>query len=160
MERREVESRPRNDQLDVPAAEAGLAVLLETCEGAVAEIACSVPASQVRALLVIDRAESLNLSRLARALGASASATSSLCDRMAAADLLTRQKVASHGEIMLFATESGRRLVRWVRGRRRTVLGHALQSMTPEGRAALARGLAEVAGGLWPVSSAGGAGSP
>ena len=158
MERRPGRWRPGNGHLDVPAAEAGLTALLETCEDALEELACSVPASQVRALLAIDRAETLNVSRLARALGASESATTSLCDRMAAADLLARQKAARHGEMVLLATDSGRRLAHWVRDRRRAVLRRALQSMTPDGRAALVRGLAEVATGLWPEGSAGGAG--
>lgn len=148
MERRELVWGTGDGQPDVPSAEAGLTALLETYESAVEEIGCSVPATQVRALLIIDRAESLNVSRLARALGASASATSGLCDRMAAADLLTRHKAARHGEMVLFATESGRRLVHWVRGQRRAVLRHALQSMTPDGRAALIRGLTEVAAGF------------
>ncbi len=158
MERHPGRRQPGNGQLDVHAAEAGLAALLETCQDAVEELACSVPASQVRALLAIDRAETLNVSRLARALGASESATSSLCDRMAAADLLACHRPTRHGEMVLLATESGRRLARWVRDRRRAVLRRALQSMTPDGRAALVRGLAEVATGCWPAGSAGGTG--
>src|ERR1700735_1670878 len=131
MERRPGRWRPGNGHLDVPAAEAGLTALLETCEDALEELACSVPASQVRALLAIDRAETLNVSRLARALGASESATTSLCDRMAAADLLARQKAARHGEMVLLATDSGRRLAHWVRDRRRAVLPRRLPAVDP-----------------------------
>jgi DNA-binding MarR family transcriptional regulator len=134
--------------VDVSSAESGLAVLLEACERAVEELGSAVPPAQMRALLIIGGAGGLNLSRLAGALGASASATSRLCDRMQAAGLLTRDRAAaSRREIVLVPTESGRRLADWVRGRRRTALGQVLDRMTPEGRDALARGLTELADG-------------
>jgi DNA-binding MarR family transcriptional regulator len=132
-------------QLDVASAELGFTALLETWESAVEELGCAVPAAQVRALLIVDRAGSLNLSRLAQALGASASATSRLCGRMEAAGLLTRERAAaSRREMVLLVTWAGRRLAGWVRARRRAVLGHVLQSMSSDGRAALARGLREL----------------
>ena len=127
-------------------AETGLAVLIEVSERAVEELVSAVPSAQIRALLIIDRAGSLNLSRLAEALGASASAASRLCDRIQAAGLLTRDRAAaSRREIVLFPTESGRRLAERVRGRRRTALGDVLGAMTPDGRDALAQGLRELA---------------
>jgi DNA-binding MarR family transcriptional regulator len=132
--------------LDVGFAEAGLAMLIEASERAVEELGPSVPPAQIRALLIIDRAGSLNLSRLAEALGASASAASRLCDRIQSAGLLTRDRAAaSRREIVLFPTESGRRLAEWVRGRRRAALGDVLQTMSPDGRDALAQGLRELA---------------
>ncbi len=135
-------------QLDVASAELGFAALLERWERAVDELGCAVPAAQVRALLIVDRAGSLNLARLAQALGASASATSRLCDRMEAAGLLTRERAAaSRREIVLLVTGTGRRLAGWVRARRRAVLDHVLQSMSSDGSAALARGLQELASG-------------
>jgi len=135
-------------EVDVSSAEAGLAVLLEACERSLEEMGGSVPPAQMRALLIIESAGSLNLSRLAGALGASASAASRLVDRMQLAELLTRDRAAaSRREIVLVPTESGRRLAEWVRGRRRAALGELLQAMTPDGRAALARGLRELAVG-------------
>jgi DNA-binding MarR family transcriptional regulator len=138
-------------QLDVTLAEAGLSALLETWESAIDELGCSVPAAHVRALLVVDRAESLSLRRLARALGVSAQAAGTLCDRMEATDLLTRAAgpaaSRSRSEIVLFVTESGRRLARWVRIQRCAALGQVLQSMSPDGRQALAHGLSELAAG-------------
>src|SRR3984885_3043181 len=113
------------------------------------EVGPSVPPAQLRALLIIGGAGGLNLSRLALALGASASAASRLCDRMQAAGLLTRDRAsASRREIVLVPTESGRRLAEWVRGRRRAALGEVLAGMSPDGREALAHGLAALAGGL------------
>lgn len=135
-------------EVDVSSAEAGLAVLLEACERSLEELGAAVPPAQMRALLIIGGAGSLNLSRLAEALGASASAASRLVDRMQAAGLLTRDRAAaSRREIVLVPTESGLRLAEWVRGRRRAALGQVLQAMTPDGRAALARGLRELAAG-------------
>ena len=134
--------------MDVGSAEAGLAVLLEACERAVEEVGSSVPPAQLRALLIIGGAGGLNLSRLAGALGASASAASRLCDRMQAAGLLTRDRAAvSRREIVLVPTESGRRLAEWVRGRRRAALAEVLGAMSADGREALARGLVELAAG-------------
>ena len=137
-----------DSEVDVSSAEAGLAVLLEACERSLEEMGGSVPPAQMRALLIVESAGSLNLSRLAGALGASASAASRLVDRMQLAELLTRDRAAaSRREIVLVPTESGRRLAEWVRGRRRAALGELLQAMTPDGRAALARGLRELAVG-------------
>jgi|SRR5215475_8005278 len=134
-------------QLDVNSAETGLTVLLEACERAVEELGSAVPPAQMRALMIIDRTGSLNLSRLAAALGASASATSRLCDRMQAAGLMTRDRAAaSRREIVLVPTESGRRLAQWVQGRRRAALSEVLQTMSQDGREALVRGLNEIAG--------------
>jgi DNA-binding MarR family transcriptional regulator len=131
---------------DGDAAEAGLAALLETSEKAVEELGSTVPPAQLRALLILDRSGGLNLSRLAAQLGASASATSRLCDRMQAADLLTRERAAgSRREIVLLPTDSGRRLAAWIRQQRRAVLDSLLATMSPDGRAALLRGLRELA---------------
>jgi len=133
-------------QLDVGGAEAGLTVLLGACDRAVEEIGSTVPPVQLRALLVVDRARRLNLSGLARALGASASATSRLTDRMQAGGLLRRDRAAlSRREIMLVPTETGRRLAEWVRSQRRAALTGVLTGMSPDGGAALACGLSELA---------------
>jgi DNA-binding MarR family transcriptional regulator len=142
----EVAGRPADGRPDVGAAEVGLTALLEACERAVEEIGPAVPPAQLRALLIVGRAGTLNLNKLARALGSSASATSRLIDRMEAAGLLTRDRAAaSRREIVLLLTESGRRLAEWITVRRRDALSQVFESMTPEGREALARGLGELA---------------
>ncbi len=137
-----------NGQLDVGSVESGLTALLAAYERSVEEAGAVIPQAQLRALLVIEQAGSLNLSQLAAALAASASATSRLCERMQLADLLTRDRAAaSRREIVLLPTEAGRRLAGWVRGRRRAALEEVLRQMSPAGRAALARGLAELGAG-------------
>lgn len=138
----------RNRQLEAGSLERGLTVLLNACERAVEGIGSSVPSVQLRALLIIDRMGSLNLNQLANGLGASASASSRLCDRMAAAGLLTRERAAgSRREIVLVLTESGRRLAGWVREQRRAALDELLQAMGTDGREALVRGLQELGRG-------------
>ena len=141
-------------QLDMTRVESGMTALLEACERAVETIGSAVPPVQLRALLIIDKSGSLNLNRLAAALGASASATSRLCDRMQAAGLVTRGRTAaSRREIAVLTTESGRRLADWVRAQRRDVLGRVLEGMSPDGREALAHGLDELAADSGQTSS-------
>ncbi|HWG60441.1 MAG TPA: MarR family transcriptional regulator [Streptosporangiaceae bacterium] len=143
---REMVRASGNSDVDVGTAEAGLATLLEAVERSVEDIGSSIPSAQLRALLIVGKAGSLNLNRLARALGSSASATSRLIDRMQAAGLLTRDRAAaSRREIVLLPTESGRRLAEAIRGQRRAVLTQVLETMTPDGREALERGLEELA---------------
>jgi DNA-binding MarR family transcriptional regulator len=128
------------------AADTGLAVLLEACERATEELGSSVPPAQMRALLIIEQAGSLNLSRLATALGASESAASRLCSRMQSSGLLTRGRAAdSRREIVLVPTQAGHRLAQWVRDRRNAALATLLRSMTDTGREALVGALAELA---------------
>jgi DNA-binding MarR family transcriptional regulator len=135
-----------HSQLDAGSAERGLTALIEAAERAVEKISSSVPPAQLRALLIIVRVGGLNLNKLAAQVGASASATSRLCDRMEVAGLLTRDRaVGSRREIVLLLTESGRRLAEWVREQRRSALAELLQAMSPEGREALVRGLGELA---------------
>ncbi len=132
--------------MDVVAAERGLAVLLEACDRAVEEIGAAIPPAQLRALLIIGQAGSMNLNQLAKALDSTPSATSRLTDRMQVAGLLTRDRAAaSRREIVLLPTESGRQLAEWVSERRRAALSQVLSSMSPQAREALAQGLSELA---------------
>lgn len=132
--------------VNVATAERGLTVLLAACERAVEEISATIPAAQLRALLIIGQEGSMNLNRLARALDSTPSATSRLTDRMQTAGLLTRDRAtASRREIMLVPTESGRQLAEWVRIQRRAALTQVLDAMNPAARQALALGLTELA---------------
>jgi DNA-binding MarR family transcriptional regulator len=142
---RDGSARPGVAPADLERAEAGLSALLEAWQRAIEELGAMVPPAQVRALLIIEATDDLNLTGLARLLGASPSATSRLCDRLAAAGLLARlPAAASRREILLRLTESGRRLAAWVREQRRQALIQVLEHISPDGRADLARGLSEV----------------
>jgi DNA-binding MarR family transcriptional regulator len=130
---------------DLDRAEAGLAVLLEAWQRAIEELGAMVPPGQVRALLIIEATDDLNVTGLARLLGASPSATSRLCDRLAAAGLLARlPAAASRREILLQLTDSGHRLAAWIREQRGSALLRVLEEISPDGRADLVRGLIEV----------------
>src|SRR5260370_9868214 len=97
---------PGEGPLDMGGVETGLAMLIEASDRAVEELGLAVPPAQIRALLIIDRAGRLNLSRLAEALGASASAARRLCDRIQAAGLLTRHRPsARRRETVLLPTQ-------------------------------------------------------
>ena len=137
--------RPGVTPADLDRAEAGLSVLLEAWQRAIEELGAMVPPAQVRALLIIEAADDLNVTGLARLLGVSPSATSRLCDRLAAAGLLARlPAAASRREILLQLTESGQRVAGWIREQRRAALIRVLEEISPDGRAVLARGLSEV----------------
>jgi DNA-binding MarR family transcriptional regulator len=134
------------EQTDLARAEVGLSVLAEAWQRAVEQLGSVTPPAQLRALLIVDEAGAINLTKLASLLGASTSATSKLCDRLVAAGLLARQQAAaSRREITLRSTESGQRVAQWVRDQRRAALDRKLVSLSPEGRRDLARGLAELA---------------
>jgi DNA-binding MarR family transcriptional regulator len=142
---RDGSQRPGVAPADLDRAEAGLSALLEAWQRAIEELGAMVPPAQVRALLIIEATDDLNVTGLARLLGASPSATSRLCDRLATAGLLARlPAAASRREVLLQLTESGRRLAAWVRGRRREALIQVLEHISPGGRADLARGLSDV----------------
>ena len=140
--------RPGVAATDLERAEAGLSVLLEAWQRAIEELGAMLPPAQVRALLIVDNGDRLNVTGLARMLGASPSATSRLCDRLVAAGLLARvPAAASRREILLQLTESGQRLAAWIQDQRRTALVRVLDTISPAGRADLARGLSEVVAG-------------
>jgi DNA-binding MarR family transcriptional regulator len=131
--------------VELDRAEAGLSALLEAWQRAIENLGAMVPPAQLRALLIIEAADDLNVTGLARLLGASPSATSRLCDRLAAAGLLGRLPAAgSRREILLQLTESGQRLAGWIREQQRAALIRVLEEISPEGRADLARGLSEM----------------
>jgi DNA-binding MarR family transcriptional regulator len=142
---RDTLQRPGVVPADLERAEAGLAVLLEAWQRAIEELGAMLPPAQVRALLVIDAADDLNITGLARTLGASPSATSRLCDRLVAAGLVARvPAVASRREILLQLTESGQRLAAWIGDQRRRALTQVMEAISAGGRADLARGLSEL----------------
>jgi len=128
---------------DAAFVEAEITRLQERWDSAIGELGTAVPVNQLRALLIIDDSGALSPSRLAAVLGMAMPAVSSLCDRMAASGLL-RPAAQTRREITLATTAAGKRLVLWIRARRRALLAHELASMSAEGRRALARGLGEL----------------
>jgi DNA-binding MarR family transcriptional regulator len=91
----------------------------------------------------------LPVPRLAGALGMSSSGAGRLCDQLEGAGLGTWELDGGSGqEIALALTPAGQRLAAWIRDQRRADLTRGLESMSPEDRQALIRGLAELAAAL------------
>jgi DNA-binding MarR family transcriptional regulator len=154
---RDIAPEAGDDRSDAASVEADITRLWARWESAIAELGGAIPASQQRALLIVDDCGTLSPTRLAAALGTALPGITSMCDRMVAAGLLRCEQAAGTcREITLGTTAAGQRLARWIRGRRRAVLAHDLGSMSADGRRALARGLGEL-GRLRPDQDAGGA---
>jgi len=101
---------------------------------------------QLSALLVVERAEGINLRGLAGELKMLLSSASRLCDRLVASGMVERVPGrVDRREIALYLTASSRRLLDELRQARRERLSAVLDRMSPSGRAALIRGLAEFA---------------
>lgn len=101
-----------------------------------------IPPSQLRMLTVLSRQGSMNLTALARHLGAIPSSASRLCDRLEAAGLLDRQ-VSPHTrrEVTLSVSSEGRRRLAAFDETRRRDFARVLQRMSPGTQAALLTGL-------------------
>ncbi|MCU1595195.1 MAG: regulatory protein marr [Frankiales bacterium] len=98
--------------------------------------------SQLQALLALEHRGPLNLTRFADALNVIPSSASRLCDRLVAADLVTRTPAETdRREVVLQLTSNGRKLVRQIRRLRREALDVALEQMGPRDRVSLLKGL-------------------
>jgi DNA-binding MarR family transcriptional regulator len=103
-------------------------------------------APQLSALLVVERAEGINLRRLAEELKMLLSSASRLTDRLVASGMVERVPGrVDRREIAIFLTPSARSLLDELRRTRRAMLTAVLERMSPTGRAALIRGLTEYA---------------
>jgi DNA-binding MarR family transcriptional regulator len=99
---------------------------------------------QLSALLVVERAEGVNLRGLAGELRMLLSSASRLCDRLVASGMVERVPGrVDRREIALYLTPSSRQLLDDLRRTRRQMLAAVLQRMSTAGRAALIRGLTE-----------------
>ncbi len=120
------------------AVEAAAEVLVIVWGRAQESLQQPVSASQLRALLVVDKAGEINLNGLAEELGAIPSSASRLCDRLQAAGLLTRTTGRTdRREVVLSLTPDGRKLLRTLRATRRTDIGRVLAAMTEDEQASL-----------------------
>ncbi len=126
-------------ELDIAAA-----ALLTVWDGARERTANRVSTAQLRAIMLVEREDGINLRRLAAGLDMLLSSASRLCDRLVAAGMLEREPGRSdRREISLHLTPEARRLLAELREDRRRHLAEILADMTPEGRQALLRGLRE-----------------
>ncbi len=101
-----------------------------------------IPPSQLRVLTALDRSGPMNLTVLARELGAIPSSASRLCDRLEAAGLVTREiSAGSRREVTLGVSREGRRRLEGFAAVRRDDFARVLEMMTPAARASLVEGL-------------------
>jgi DNA-binding MarR family transcriptional regulator len=101
---------------------------------------------QLSALLVVERAEGINLRGLAGELKMLLSSASRLCDRLVASGMVERVSGrVDRREIALYLTPSSRQVLDELRRTRREMLAAVLERMSASGRAALIRGLTEFA---------------
>jgi DNA-binding MarR family transcriptional regulator len=101
-----------------------------------------VSGSQLRALLLVERAGEINLNGLADQLGAIPSSASRLCDRLQAGGLLMRTPGRTdRREVNLSLTRDGRALLASMRHARRVEIGKVLEAMSPAEREGLLAGL-------------------
>ncbi|MEW2144516.1 MarR family transcriptional regulator [Micromonospora vinacea] len=126
------------------ALDAAAAALLGIWESAREGTANRVSGAQLRAVMVVEQHDGINLRRLATRLDMLLSSASRLCDRLVAAGMLEREPGRfDRREISLHLTPEARRLVAELRAERQRQLAAVLAGMSWEGRDALLRGMRE-----------------
>ena len=126
-----VHDYPRPDEVVAETA-AAVVELLDALHGRGLESLPGgpVPPSQLRALRAIERCEGINLRALAEVLGTRPPATSRLCDRMEADDLIRRTpSSSSRREVELWLSPRARRVLAEVRSARVRELQEILQTL-------------------------------
>jgi DNA-binding MarR family transcriptional regulator len=127
---------------DAEAVDASAEALVSVWDAAREAMADRVSGSQLRALLVVQQHDGINLRGLAGQLGVILSSASRLCDRLVAAGVLERVPGRTdRREIALHLTASGHRLLDKIRSDRRGRLATVLADMSPSARKALLEGL-------------------
>ncbi|MEV4200178.1 MarR family winged helix-turn-helix transcriptional regulator [Micromonospora globbae] len=126
------------------ALDAAAGALLTVWEAARERTTSRLSGAQLRAVMVIEQHDGINLRRLASRLDMLLSSASRLCDRLVAAGMLEREPGRlDRREISLHLTPEARRLLAELREDRREQLARILSGMSPEGRDALLRGMRE-----------------
>ncbi len=138
-------NRPTDPETSMAAAlDAAAAALLGIWESAREGTASRLSGAQLRAVMVVEQFDGINLRRLATRLDMLLSSASRLCDRLVAAGMLEREPGRfDRREISLHLTPEARRLVAELRADRRAQLAAVLAGMSREGRDALLRGMRE-----------------
>ena len=105
-----------------------------------------ISASQLQALLTIDRHGTINLTGLAEALAVLPSSATRLCERMLAADLVTKTPATlDRREVVIRLTSHGSSVVAEIEALRQASLAAALSRMPETSRRALVIGLEALA---------------
>ncbi|MFI5836369.1 MarR family winged helix-turn-helix transcriptional regulator [Micromonospora sp. NPDC051300] len=118
--------------------------LLAVWEAAREQTTSRLSGAQLRAVMVVEQYDGINLRRLATLTDMLLSSASRLCDRLVAAGMLEREPGRhDRREISLHLTPEANRLLAELRADRRRRLTRILRAMSPEGQAALVRGMRE-----------------
>lgn len=138
-------NRPTDPETSMAAAlDAAAAALLGIWESAREGTANRVSGAQLRAVMVVEQYDGINLRRLATRLDMLLSSASRLCDRLVAAGMLEREPGRfDRREISLHLTPEARRLVAELRADRQGQIAAVLAGMSQEGRDALLHGMRE-----------------
>ncbi|TDB78638.1 MarR family winged helix-turn-helix transcriptional regulator [Micromonospora sp. KC721] len=124
--------------------DAAAGALLAVWETAREQTASPLSDAQLRAVMVVERHDGINLRRLASRLDMLLSSASRLCDRLVAAGMLKREPGRlDRREIALHLTGQARRLLTELRQDRRRRLAEVLAGMSGQGREELLRGIRE-----------------
>ncbi|MFG1870716.1 MarR family winged helix-turn-helix transcriptional regulator [Micromonospora arborensis] len=136
---------PRDPEKSMAAAlDEAAAALLGIWESAREGTANRVSGAQLRAVMVVEQHDGINLRRLATRLDMLLSSASRLCDRLVAAGMLEREPGRfDRREISLHLTPEARRLLAELRADRQAQLAAVLAGMSPGGRDALLTGMRE-----------------
>jgi DNA-binding MarR family transcriptional regulator len=98
---------------------------------------------QFRMLVVLDRGEAMNISRLGEHLDVTPSTAMRMVDRLVAAGMVRRESSdANRREVLVSPTPNGRRVVRTVTRRRRAELAAIVQALSPAEQRRLVSALA------------------
>jgi DNA-binding MarR family transcriptional regulator len=134
------------DPMRAAAVDDAAQALLAAWDAAREQATPRLSGPQLSALLVVERAEGINLRGLAGELKMLLSSASRLCDRLVASGMVERVPGrADRREIALYLTPSSRQLLDELRLTRRELLSTVLERMSATGRASLIRGLTEFA---------------
>jgi DNA-binding MarR family transcriptional regulator len=126
------------------AVDSAAGALLAVWDAAREQATSHLSGSQLRALLVVEECDGINLRGLANRLGMILSSASRLCDRLVAAGVLEREPGrADRREISLHLSPAGQTLLDELRINRRSRLAAVLMAMSPSGRQTLLDGLRE-----------------
>jgi DNA-binding MarR family transcriptional regulator len=132
------------DKSIAAAVDGAAGSLLAVWTSAQERAAAQLSSSQLRALMVVEQCDGVNLRGLAAAMGILLSSASRLCDRLVAAGVLEREPGrVDRREISLHLTPAGRKLLDELRADRRAIIDEVICRMSPAGRQALLRGLQE-----------------
>ena len=135
---------PGPDPSTAAAVDIAAESLLSVWEAARERAVGQLSRSQLRAVMVVERCDGINLRGLADDLGVILSSASRLCDRLVAAGMVERAPGrVDRREISLHLTPAGRALLAALCSERRERLAAVLGAMSPAGRQALLCGLRE-----------------